>query len=96
MPSSRSEEAKGVIVMFRGNFLDKIDAAMERMGYSDRSSLIRAAVYDLLEKHGVAVQPIDKTIPGRKGKGGRPPKEKKAELAPLPSPAAEKVKRASR
>jgi hypothetical protein len=74
MPNSRSDKAKGVIVMFRADFLDKIDDAMERMGYSDRSSLIRDAVYKLLLQHSVPVEPVDKTIPGRKGVGGRPKK----------------------
>ena len=91
MPSSRSDESKGVIVMFRVDFLEKIDAAMERLGYSDRSSLIRSAVYDLLEKNKISVQPVDNTIPGRKGKGGRKPKA--PSLTAIESPAAEFTKK---
>jgi Arc/MetJ-type ribon-helix-helix transcriptional regulator len=81
MANKRSDESKGVIVMFRADFLRKIDEALPIMGYNDRSSLIRDAVYMLLQKHGIQVTPIEKTITGRAGKGGRPPKEK--DLVPV-------------
>lgn len=61
--------------MMREGFLAKIDASVPKLGYNDRSSLIRDAVYRLLEEARVNVTPEDKTIPGRTGKGGRPKKQ---------------------
>jgi hypothetical protein len=72
MAGVRSEGQKQVIVLMREEFLGKIDAAMSRLGFNDRASLIREAVYQMLEKAGVEVSPEDKTAPGRAGKGGRP------------------------
>lgn len=85
MANKRSDDSKGVIVMFRADFLRKIDSAMPIMGYNDRSSLIRDAVYMLLQKHGILVSPIEKTIAGRAGKGGRPPKQTLEAVAALPT-----------
>ena len=70
----RADGQKAVIVMMKDEFLDRIDKAMESMGYSDRSTLIRDAVFELLKQHGVEVKLEEKTAPGRKGKGGRPRK----------------------
>jgi hypothetical protein len=79
-------------------FLSEIDKAYPSLGYGDRASFVRAAVHEYLSQHGTKLPLSYKAAPPRvgKSKGGRPPKEKKADLAPLPPPAAEKVKRASR
>lgn len=82
MAGVRSDGQKQVIVLMREEFLGKIDAAISRMGYNDRASLIRDAIYQMLEEAGEDVIPEDKTAPGRAGKGGRP---KKATLAAVKS-----------
>jgi hypothetical protein len=71
MAGVRSDGQKQVIVMMREVFLEKIDAAVPRMGFNDRASLIREAVFQMI-KSEVDVRPEDKTAPGRSGKGGRP------------------------
>ena len=68
----RSQGQKPIILMVREEFLQKIDEAMPRLGFNDRSSLIREAVYLMLKEAKIPVTPQDKTAPGRAGKGGRP------------------------
>lgn len=79
MAGVRSDGQKQVIVMMREVFLAKIDAAVPRMGFNDRASLIREAVFQMI-KSEVNVAPEEKTAPGRAGKGGRP---KKTALRPV-------------
>lgn len=74
MPQVRSDGQKQVIVLMREDFLRKIDASVSKLGYNDRASLIRDAVYQFLAAAKINVVPEDKTAPGRTGKGGRPKK----------------------
>lgn len=71
MPGQRSEGQKQVIVMMRDQFLDEIDAKLSKLGYSDRATFIRDAVYKELARNGVVLPPELKTAPSRQGKGGR-------------------------
>lgn len=74
MSNIRSDGQKPVILMVREEFLEHIDALKNKIGYSDRSTLIRDAIYDLLANHGYKLEPYLKTAPGRTGKGGQPNK----------------------
>lgn len=82
MPQVRSDGQKAIIVMMRVEFIEKIDAAISKLGYNDRASLIRDAVYQMLKANNISVTVVDKTIPGRTGKGGRPKKESTAPKKP--------------
>ncbi len=68
---------KQVIVKMSEEFLAEIDAALPGMGYGDRASFIRDAVFDELKKNGVKVDPGLKAAPSRAGKGGTPTHKKK-------------------
>ena len=61
-----------VTTMFREEFLAKLDACLDELGYSDRSQFIRDAIYDYLSRNGHTLPPILKAAPSRKGKGGTP------------------------
>jgi hypothetical protein len=52
-------------------FLEEIDAAYPKLGYSDRASFIRDAVYQLMKEGGYKLPLEYKAAPSRKGKGGR-------------------------
>jgi hypothetical protein len=71
--------------------LAELDA---KRGALTRSAYVRLAITNMLGLPAELARP-----PAREGlsKGGKPThKKKKADLAPLPAPAAEKVKRVSR
>lgn len=72
MPNKRAKGQKGVLVVMRASFLEKIDAALSQAGYNDRSSFIRDAVYEKLTGLGYPVNLEEKTAPNRAGRGGRP------------------------
>lgn len=72
MPNVRGKDQKGVLVMMRESFLEEIDAALPKAGFSDRSKFIRDAVYQRMRSLGFKVAEEDTTAPSRKGKGGRP------------------------
>ena len=55
-------------------FIAKIDASLAKIGYSDRSSMIRDAIVEKLNAAGVEVSIQLSLPPSRTGKGGRPPK----------------------
>lgn len=77
MPSQRAPDQKQVIVIMRDAFLDEIDRAVNQLGFNDRASLIRTAVYEKLQKDAAIDIPIAlTTAPSRAGKGGRPKKTK--------------------
>lgn len=71
MPGIRSKGQKGVLLMMDEEFLDEIDKGFPQLGYSDRSTFIREAVYKALEEQGIKLPAILKAAPSRKGKGGR-------------------------
>ena len=77
----KSGVQKGVILMVDERFLEEIDAAYPDLGYSDRASFIRDAVYRLMEQHGIKLPLSYKAAPSRSGKGGRP---KKAKIEAVP------------
>ena len=52
-------------------FLEEIDAAYPKLGYSDRASFIREAVYQRMKEGGYKLPLEYKAAPSRKGKGGR-------------------------
>jgi metal-responsive CopG/Arc/MetJ family transcriptional regulator len=74
MPNVRSKDQRGVIVMMDRKFCEEIDAAFPRLGFSDRSTFIRDAVYKRLEEMNIRVPASLKAAPSRAGKGGRPKK----------------------
>lgn len=67
-----ASEQKSVLIKISEDFLSEIDAALPRLGYSDRSSFIRAAVHRELERQGVELPLEMIAAPSRKGKGGSP------------------------
>lgn len=60
--------------MMDEKFRDEIDAAFPKLGFSDRSTFIRDAVYKRLEEMNIRVSASLKAAPSRAGKGGRPKK----------------------
>ena len=72
MPGQRAAGQKAVLLMMRQEFLDEIDKHLSRLGYSDRSSLIRDAVYENLAAMGLQMPAELATAPSRAGKGGAP------------------------
>ena len=71
MPPVRSKSQKSVLLWLDENFLSEIDRAFPLLGYSDRSTFIREAVYEALEEHGIKLPAAFKAAPSRAGKGGR-------------------------
>ncbi len=64
---------KGMVAFkMRPEFYAQMEAAIEAMGYSDRSQFIRDAVWKYLNDNGYPVPPLLKMAPSRKGKGGAP------------------------
>ncbi len=57
--------------MMDEEFLDEIDKGFPKLGYSDRSTFIREAVYKALEEQGIKLPALLKAAPSRSGKGGR-------------------------
>ena len=72
----RSQNQKLVALSMNEKFIEKIDAALPCMGYSDRSSFIRDAIIEKLHTGGVRVSPALGLAPSRIGKGGRSRKPK--------------------
>lgn len=58
--------------MMNEDFRAEIDAALPRVGYSDRSAFIRQAVYKSLQELGIEIPAHLMAAPSRKNKGGRP------------------------
>ena len=65
-------QQKQVVIKMSSDFLNEIDSALSKLGYSDRSSLIRDSVYKELRAHGIHLPASIKVAPSRKGKGGSP------------------------
>jgi hypothetical protein len=55
----------------KAEFLRKIDANLQAMGFGDRAQFIRQAVREKLLKYGVTVSLEEIAPPSRAGKGGR-------------------------
>lgn len=53
-------------------FIEGIDQALEKIGYSDRSSFIRDAIAEKLRSEGINLPTELRLAPSRAGKGGRP------------------------
>ncbi len=77
MPVKRAPGQKPIIVMMKEEFVAEIDGNLEKLGYGDRASLIRAAVIEKMIKLGIKVPTELSVAPSRAGKGGRPAKYKK-------------------
>lgn len=78
MPNQRASGQKQVIVIMKEDFLHKVDANLEAMGFGDRAQFIRQAVREKLMRYGVAVSLEEIAAPSRAGKGGRPSADKSA------------------
>ena len=71
--NSRNPNQRLVAVSMNEKFIEKIDAALPKIGYGDRSHFIRTAIIEKLQAAGIKVSPILSLPPGRMGKGGRTP-----------------------
>jgi Arc/MetJ-type ribon-helix-helix transcriptional regulator len=69
----RSSGQKLISVPMNEKFIDAVDKALPKVGFSDRSSFIRAAIVEKLTKAGVKISVELSLAPSRTGKGGRPP-----------------------
>jgi len=69
---------KKVLMNFDEDFLSEVDSAFPRLGFNDRASFIRDAVFQEMKRQGVEVSPSLKAAPSRAGKGGKPTHKKKA------------------
>jgi hypothetical protein len=69
MSGQRGKNQKGVIIMFDLYFLQEIDRALKKAGYSDRSKFVRDAIYEKLLSLGVHVNYELSMAPQRSGKG---------------------------
>ncbi len=67
---------KQIGLFLKVGFLEEIDEALARLGYADRSTFIRDAVYEKLTLHGVSVPQGLQSAPSRSGKGGKPSHKK--------------------
>ena len=74
MPGVRGVGQKPIIVYMSEELIAEIDKRLAGLGFNDRASLIREAVYDKLVKNGSMVLRESATAPSRAGKGGRPAK----------------------
>lgn len=73
MSTMRAPGQKLISVPMNEKFIEQIDAALHKVGYSDRSSFIRDAIVEKLHAGGVPI-PVELSLaPSRTGKGGRPP-----------------------
>jgi|GEM_PF-705321 len=69
----RAPGQKLISVPMNEKFIEQIDAALHKVGYSDRSSFIRDAIVEKLHAGGIPI-PVELSLaPSRTGKGGRPP-----------------------
>jgi len=72
MSNQRAIGQKLISVPMKEKFIEEIDKALEKIGYSDRSSFIRDAVSEKLRAAGVNLATELRLAPSRTGKGGRP------------------------
>lgn len=73
MNNQRSAGQTLINIAMKVEFVDLIDSHLEKMGFSDRSSFIRRAIYERLTQDGVrAIDEAVSLAPARTGKGGRP------------------------
>ena len=73
MSTLRAPGQKLISVPMNEKFIEQIDAALHKVGYSDRSSFIRDAIVEKLHGGGIPI-PVELSLaPSRTGKGGRPP-----------------------
>ena len=68
----RHSNQKLISISMNEKFIEKMDSTLFKMGYSDRSSFIRAAIVEKLQAAGVKVPRVLSLAPSRVGKGGRP------------------------
>lgn len=66
------EGQKAILVYMQDDFLLELDRRLAAMGYSDRSTFIREAIYEKMDRNGVTLLREVTTAPSRTGKGGRP------------------------
>lgn len=76
-------QQKQVIVKMDEDFLAEIDAAFPKLGFSDRASFIRTAIFSELQKAGVEIPQHLKAAPSRAGKGGSPSHRKAGKILDL-------------
>lgn len=72
MPGQRAPGQKLINVPMTERFIEEIDAALPKAGYSDRSKFIRDAVFEKLDRLGFKPRADIALAPGRSGKGGYP------------------------
>jgi len=65
-------EQKQVLIKIGADFLAEIDAAFPKLGFGDRASFIRDAMFEELRRNGFSVPAEIKAPPSRAGKGGTP------------------------
>ena len=74
--NSRAPGQKLVALSMNEKFIETIDTALPNMGYSDRSSFIRAAIIEKLHAAGIKVPLRLSLVSSRMDKGGRPRRSK--------------------
>ena len=79
---------KQVLLKMDEDFLAEIDAAFPELGFSDRASFIRSAVFDELRRGGYKVKEQLKAAPSRAGKGGSPTHKKTVDFQMKPQAQA--------
>ena len=68
MPGKRAFGQKLVPVPMRKEFIDHINAAVEKLNYGDRSKLIRDAIVEKLDREGIETPTSLAAAPVRVGK----------------------------
>jgi Arc/MetJ-type ribon-helix-helix transcriptional regulator len=68
VPGKRAFGQKLIPVPMRTEFIDHINAAVEKLNYSDRSKLIRDAIVEKLNREGIETPPSLAAAPVRVGK----------------------------
>lgn len=71
MPGKRAFGQKLVPVPMRKEFIDHINAAVEKLNYGDRSKLIRDAIVEKLDREGIATPTSLASAPVRVGKASQ-------------------------
>jgi len=69
VPNVRAKGQKLISVPMKLTFIEQMDGALNRLGCSTRSELIRKAVWEKMKRMGMAVPEAEALAPGRTGKG---------------------------
>jgi Arc/MetJ-type ribon-helix-helix transcriptional regulator len=71
VPGKRAFGQKLIPVPMRKEFIEHINAAVEKLNYGDRSKLIRDAIVEKLNREGIETPSSLAAAPVRAGKGSR-------------------------